>query len=229
MKPAHTSQRKFFNDQNMKVYAIPLIKDGKEYRLKTLLQFGDSTKLIGSAVLMNPGSSKRLREADDKSVQSIKTFFKDNHNIENADKWYEYSVDPTMQWVEKIFNGWYISPQGNKIELEGIILLFNCFYYKTQSAGKAINEFNQNENESVVFQEHNLIAGKPVYFGWGGDGKSVYKEIASDIFEKYLNNDAVDFYDLKFEKNKFSHPRGVQFNSKNMQEYLKLFFDWVHK
>jgi hypothetical protein len=45
---------------NMKVYAKYYSPDmhGFSYRKSTLLQFGDSWELIGSAVLINPGSSR---------------------------------------------------------------------------------------------------------------------------------------------------------------------------
>lgn len=39
----------------MKVYAEYFEEDGLLYRRNTLLQFGDSWDLIGSAVLANPG------------------------------------------------------------------------------------------------------------------------------------------------------------------------------
>lgn len=215
-------------ENKMKVFAIPLEKNGKEYRLKTLLQFGDSTELIGSAVLMNPGSSTKLQKADIAESEAIKTFFRNNHNIENIDDWYKYSIDSTMRYLEKLFNGWYILPKGNKTELNGIIQLFNCFYYKTPNRNDA-----QNEYENITFQkdEHQLIASKPVYFGWG----NFLDDVAVQIFNEYMKEDTIytQFYHQEFGKNKFYHPgfvnRGYNRYAHLMQDNLTKFFELVHK
>ncbi len=220
----------------MKVYAEFLLKDGIEYRKKTLLQFGDSTNLIGSAVLMNPGSSKNTGKNADAKL--IKSFFKENHNKELLDKeiaeWYDYTADSTMQQLGNIFNGRYLKKKEiieETRELNGIIQLFNCSYYKNQNLNEAKHHFSKDEN--VNFEEHDLIIGKPVYFGWGNEGKmpygSLYK-IAVNVFDVYMEKNSIykDIYKSAFGSNLFYHPgyvnRGYGRNAK-LQDFLKLFFD----
>lgn len=79
-----------------KVYAEFFTNNsGKEYRKKTLLHFGNSTNLIGSAVLTNPGSAKLIGEPNS---EFIKSFYDDNHHIKNTDTniWKTFSPDSTM-------------------------------------------------------------------------------------------------------------------------------------
>ena len=67
----------------MKVYTEYFnIEDGNAFRIKTLLQFGESTDLIGSAVLINPGSAEPIRNADHDLIQA---FYSKNHNMEIKD------------------------------------------------------------------------------------------------------------------------------------------------
>ena len=54
----------------MRVFAEFFIgDDGKEYRRKTLLHFGTSVELIGSAVLMNPGGAKVIGDPDNEFLK----------------------------------------------------------------------------------------------------------------------------------------------------------------
>lgn len=186
----------------MRVFAEYLIgDDGKEYRRKTLLQFGDSVKLIGSAVLMNPGSAKVIGVADN---EFIKKFYSDNHNISNIDitNWRAYKADSTMYQVEKIFDGWYLQ-KGNTIDLNGVIQLFNCFYYKNQNYNEALNNY---DNDTIFrFNEYQYLKDRPVYLGWGGAGKSELRPIATEIFSK-IDMKFSPIYNLDFNKNSFYHP-----------------------
>jgi len=224
----------------MKVYAEFLIKNGVEYRRKTLLQFGGSTKLIGSAVLMNPGSSKNTGKTANSEL--IKSFFKDNHNRELSNseisEWYDYTDDSTMRQLEYIFNGWYLHKKGiieQITELNGIIQLFNCSYYKNQHLSNAKHHFAKDED--VNFEEYNLITSKPVYFGWGNEGKmpygSLYK-MATTIFDEYMKSNSTNksIYKSTFENNLFYHPgyvnRGYGRNTK-LQEFLYSFFVLMNK
>ena len=197
----------------MKVYAEYFKEtDGKDYRKKTLLHFGNSTNLIGSAVLMNPGSAKPIAEPDS---EFIKSFYNENHFITKLDSnnWKTFSPDSTMEQLEKIFNGWYI---GEKKELNGVIQLFNCFYFKNQNFTEAIKNYSKeslyNFNESMFFLD------KPVYFGWGGAGKyGNLKPIATEIFSKY-DLKKTPIYDSNFDNNCFYHPGYV---NRSYSHYVK--------
>lgn len=176
-------------------------EDGKEYRCKTLLHFGSSVKLIGSAILMNPGSAKVIGGADN---EFLSQFFSDNHNISDIDSstWRTYQPDSTMYQVEKIFNGWYLQ-NDNTLELDGVIQLFNCFYYKNQHYNEALNNFDNST--FYKFNEYQYLKDRPVYLGWGGAGKSELRPIATEIFSK-IDKTITPIYNLDFNKNSFYHP-----------------------
>ena len=207
----------------MKVYAEYFNEsNGKEYRKKTLLHFGTSTNLIGSAVLMNPGSAKLIGEPNS---EIIKSFYAENHHIGNVntDNWRTFWPDSTMGQLEKIFNGWYIE---ERIELNGVIQLFNCFYYKDQNFVRARKSFDV---ESIYnFNEFQFLLDKPVYFGWGATGKyHELKPIATEIFSKYdLNRTPI--YDSNFENNCFYHPGYVNRSFRSNSRTKKLMIDFFN-
>ncbi|MBX3007681.1 MAG: hypothetical protein KF816_06590 [Melioribacteraceae bacterium] len=209
----------------MRVYAEYFTSDnGNEYRKKTLLHFGKSTNLIGSAVLINPGSAKPNGEPN---AEFINSFYYENHHIKSIDTniWKTFSPDSTMGQLEKIFNGWYL---GKFFELNGVIQLFNCFYLKNHNLGEAIK--NYNVELDINFNESQFFIDKPVYFGWGDEGKSGYlKPIAIEIFTKYDQN-ITPIYDSKFENNCFYHPRYVNFsyNRDRIQKLLLDFFNLIN-
>jgi hypothetical protein len=191
----------------MRVYAEYFIKNNKRYRRKTLLQFGDCIDLIGSAVLMNPGSANPDPDKRIEDISTIERFYKEMHNIEIKPKdiWFNFTTDSTMGFLANIFNGWYIN---NEKELKGIIQLFNCFYYMSPDPREAEEEFKQNPK--YIFNESNLFVNRPVYFGWGNSGKTggIYHSIAKNIFKKYkdMHPNLSKLYESDFESNNFYHP-----------------------
>mgnify|MGYP005994956925 CR=1 FL=1 len=205
----------------MKAYAeyFQLAKN-KNFRRKTLLHFGDSIELIGSAVLINPGSAKPIGNPD---TDLIKSFYLSNHNLNDIDclSWKLFKPDPTMIQLSKIFNGSYI---GEERELNGINQLFNCFYYIEQNLDKALMEYNPDSN--FLFNEEKFFINRPVYFGWGNKGKSdPLRRIAFGIFNNYDHN-ITPIYDSNFDNNCFYHPGYVNRSSKKSQitkELLKGF------
>ncbi|RTJ22496.1 hypothetical protein [Campylobacter jejuni] len=91
----------------------------------TLLCFGQSAELLGSAVLLNPGSSKCKEESlTCDELNKIREFYKDKKDVGDFDSWKKFSPDSTMREIEKIFNGQHID---KKTELNGIIQIFNLF------------------------------------------------------------------------------------------------------
>ena len=187
------------------------------YRRKTILQLGEGVDLIGSAVLINPGSATPIEGKVDTKV--IKAFFRKNHETQPVDisSWREFNIDPTMHQLSKIFTGEYL--QKGK-ELNGIIQLFNCFYYKTPNLEKALKNFDIdsdfNFNESAYFLD------KPVYFGWGNKGKKgELKSIAQKIFTEYdISNTPI--YDREFGKNSFYHPGYINRSYKRNEKTIKI-------
>ncbi|MHA7830194.1 MAG: hypothetical protein ACX93O_03780 [Flagellimonas sp.] len=185
----------------MKVYAEYFnIENGNDYRRKTLLQFGDNTDLIGSAVLINPGSAEPIGSAD---LNFIQAFYQKNHNLELEDLslWKSFNPDPTMGQLAKLFNGWYA---GKERTLSGVIQLFNCFYLKEQDLDLAMALYHKKD--VGVFNESSFFKDRPVYFGWGNTGKyGKIKDIALNIFNSY-NIQNTPIYHSAFEENCFYHP-----------------------
>jgi hypothetical protein len=207
----------------MRVFAEFFIgDDGKEYRRKTLLHFGTSVELIGSAVLMNPGSAKVIGDADN---EFLNRFYSDNHNIADIDtsNWRAYNADSTMNQVKKIFNGWYLQ-NDNAIELDGVIQLFNCFYYKNQNYNEALNNY---DNDTIYkFNEYQYLKDRPVYLGWGGAGKLELRPIATEIFSK-IDKTITPIYNLDFNKNSFYHPGFINRSYKKYSGTKSLLSDFI--
>ncbi len=205
----------------MKVYAEYFKEEnGKEYRKKTLLHFGDSTKLIGSAVLMNPGSAK---PNGNPNTDIIHNFYAQNHKINNInpEHWKAFAADSTMRQLEKIFSGSYL---GKPIELNGIIQLFNCFYYRDPNLDTALE--NHEKDSKYNFSENEFFLNKPVYFGWGNVGKNgKLKDIALEIFKKY-NLKHTPIYNSNFEDNYFYHPGYINRSFSKNKNTVKLLKDF---
>lgn len=214
-------------DNNLKVFA-EYQQDGKyRYRIKTLLQINGGTELLGSAVLINPGSAEPENDQFDKQI--IQQFYKSNHNIKirNLDQWHEFSVDPTMKQLVKLFNGSYTKHK--PIELKGIIQLFNCTYIMSPDLKLAEELYCEAENK-FEFNEQVYFKNKPVYFGWGKTGKYGFvMGVAQKIFDKN-KSDYKKIYDEEFDVNPFYHPRYVHIAHTKNEAVKKLangFFEWV--
>ncbi|MCL2042949.1 MAG: hypothetical protein FWG89_02285 [Treponema sp.] len=207
------------------VYAEWIQENGVSYRRKTLLQFGDSIELIGSAVLMNPGKASPNNENFDFNI--VKTFYEKIHNekIEEETLWRRFDTDDAMRQLAKIFNGGYINEINN---LNGIIQLFNCFYYRNQNAAEAREQFARNPQ--YLFNESSFFLDKPVYFGWGDEGKNgIYADIAREIYYQY-NLEYTPIYNPDFDMNEFYHPRRINFihnDDENVRSLLNDFYNLV--
>ena len=194
----------------------------------TLLQFGDGVNLIGSAVLKNPGSAKPLRPINENELNKVSTFFRNTHNknIPSVGYWHNFKKDSTMNQLERIFNGSLLDKE-KQVSLNGIIQLFNCFYYITENseeAEKIFPEYYKNKKE-FIFNESEYFLDKPVYFGWGDTGlNGVYKIVAKNIFDDYMKNGKhKDLYDSRFEENCFCHPYSLNYikNISRLNNFLE--------
>jgi hypothetical protein len=218
----------------MKVYA-QLITDENtniRFRKNTLLQFGDSNRLIGSAVLVNPGSAvPSSRGIVD--LPLIRTFYEQNHNIgikDDTSLWHEYTVDSTMRQLEKIFNGWYINVINEgvrkpKKELNGVIQLFNLFNVMNAKQKDALIDYNTTQSKHKKFNESHLFSDKPVYLGWGNLGKWDLEDISKEIF-KELNFKSNPQYDRTFDDNLFYHPGYINRSFSRNPNSKKLLLDF---
>lgn len=207
----------------MKVYARYFEENGLGFRRDTILQFGDSWDLIGSIVLINPGSAT----PQDTSIQAeVLAKLLSITQTNDSDSWKEFSPDPTMWQIEKLFSGKFI---GYNKPLSGVIQLFNLFNLRNANLYEALEMFKDNiSNTNMVSINEDIakIKEKPVYFGWGSSRKNELRNIAKEIFEilpeqPYLN--------ANFEDNFFYHPRYLQMGSKKNRKVIKILHDFYNQ
>jgi len=214
----------------MKVFAEYGVFEGDEYRRKTLLFFGDkgSTELIGSAVLANPGSAKSHKNAD---IQPVDDFYATNfpdeeiHEIEW--EWRKYDSDPTMRLLKKVFDGSY--KEGRRVELNGVIQLFNCFYIKDPHLKNAVTKFPVSKFKFT--DEDRFFLNKPVFFGWGTTDELI-QEKGEEIFNRYKTKQTGVYYNPDYSKNDFYHPISISCENKaneSLQKWLDTFYHWVNE
>lgn len=206
----------------MKVYARYFEENELGFRRDTILQFGDSWDLIGSVILINPGSAAPLNAPIQPEILTKLLLITQTND---PDSWKEFSIDPTMGQIEKLFSGRFI---GQNIPLSGIIQLFNLFNLRNANRFEALELLKTASNSNIVSIEEDItkIGKKPVYFGWGDIGKYKLKGIAEKVFEKvsqqpYLNN--------KFGENSFYHPRYLQMEYKKNGNVIKTLYHFYNQ
>lgn len=109
--------------------------EGNTYRDQTILQYGDSWKILGNVILLNPGSAKPLDGEAKNSLLAEK--FPCFHN---AGDYLETSIDPLMRYMFGLFSEKY--PNG------GVIRLYNLFNLKETDSGVALDKFRQYSDET---------------------------------------------------------------------------------
>jgi len=205
----------------MKVYAEYFEENGVIFRQNTILQFGESWELIGNIILANPGSAEPEDMIDDEQSELLKDFYKTYRKDDsfNPKNWYKFRPDPTMQRIEKIFNGGYIN---EKKELNGVIQLFNIFNIKNHNLEEAVTQIGIDSPLLFSIGIEKYFHHKPTYFGFSQEvlGNDILKSIAENIF----NNTAEDIkklYQKKFDDNAFYHPTYINraYNQKHFQWY----------
>lgn len=206
----------------MKVYARYFEENELGFRRDTILQFGNSWDLIGSIILINPGSATPLNTPIQPEILAKLLSITQTND---SDSWKEFSIDPTMGQIKKLFSGQFI---GQNKSLSGIIQLFNLFNLRNANLFEALELFKTTSNSNIVSIEEDItkIGRKPIYFGWGNAGKYQLKNIAGKIFEStpkqpYLND--------KFEDNSFYHPRYLQMAHKRDGNVLKTLHNFYNQ
>jgi hypothetical protein len=175
------------------------------FRWRTLLQFGDSWKVIGSVVMKNPGSAalKGNCPITQSNILSELSVFDNSDN-----DWYEFTEDNTMRCVAKLFAFKY--GYSSVDQLNGIIQVFNLFYLREANLAKAIS----NGYRNVVSGEDDykqLIA--PVYLGFSQSlaNNPEYKDRANRFFNKAIELGMNNIDKKSFTVNTFYHPQYLFF------------------
>ncbi|TFV94493.1 hypothetical protein E4S40_10755 [Algoriphagus kandeliae] len=200
----------------MKVYA-EFHKEGyNQYRRITLLQFGESWDLLGSAVLKNPGSAQPMDKVSIEDLKLINSFLPTSQV--NPENWYRFRADSTMGFLEKIFNGYYLGKEKN---LDGVIQLFNLTYLKEPNLDLAHEKANESKSHLLFPNVNELIMSfkkKPVYLGWFDTWKKINgaEPIAKGIFDA-LKNRSGNYLNADFKENRFYHPMYINMHFKNPQ------------
>lgn len=190
----------------MRVFAKYIEEDGIAYRKTTLLQFGDSWELIGSAVLKNPGSAVPLHTVDNELLKNIELFLPAHYTVQ--DNWYEFRADNTMYCIETVFNG---SLTGRSAKLNGVIQLFNLFYVKDANLLKARLRIENNRSEHLYMQPEELIPlfkDRPVFLGWFKEYRQldVLRENARKLFNFLCESNCM-YLNPEMDKNLFYQPQ----------------------
>jgi hypothetical protein len=206
----------------MKVFThYKTIEENNEgYRWRTLLQFGTSWDIIGSAVMMNPGSANYKysdkRWIDDTTTLNYLAQF--DYPCDCGEKWYEFKDDPTLRFVADLFAAYMKVPSKN--ELQGVIQIFNLFYLREPKLGDALYK---NKSLSILKQindsifEYDIKALKqPVYLGFGTlSHSSDFREKAYRYFKEVKEKHNAKYLSDIFEENPFYHPRALMLFMKN--------------
>ena len=178
-------------------------------RWRTILKFGNSWEVKGSVVMKNPGAAnfKRPDHAAINSPEELKQLSVFDDGELRAD-WYEFSSDPTMECIGRLFSEYYAA-KGEL--LEGVIQIFNLFYLREANLITALNKVSQlNLANMVDYDVQHLTF--PVYLGFAdlawhktygivARSKCYYNYTNQDAPNEYLYRDILSDYGFDTEKN----------------------------
>lgn len=186
----------------MKVYThFTEINEGESdgFRWRTLMQFGNSWNIIGSIVMLNPGSARPKADP----ITQGETLKKLSAFDASDDPWYEFTDDPTMRNAADLFAFKYGCDRN---ELQGVIQIFNLFYLRDADLDRAVSNGLRNK---VSGEEDYAQLVAPVYLGFGQLAQSPeFKDRAKKFFDRAvelgMNNIDPNYGSAE---NKFYHPR----------------------
>lgn len=214
----------------MNVFAEYILENGIKYRKRTLLQFGDSWNLIGSAVLKNPGSALPIEGLSENEKSRVQEFV--HSGKFNSDQWYRFQPDQTMRVLSRIFDGGLVGPPN---ELNGVIQLYNLIDLQDPDILQVQSKVSKISSSNLKTQGSEIIdsfQGKPVYLGWFDLWKIIpeTKELALEIFN-YVKMSPHCYFDTDFENSKFYHPLYVNRSYKRewVKPRLNLFIELLGK
>lgn len=168
--------------------------------------------------MKNPGAAnfKRPDHAAINSPEELKqlTVFDDG---ELRADWYEFSSDPTMECIGRLFSEYYAA-KGE--QLEGVIQIFNLFYLREANLISALNKVSQLDLANMVDYDVQHLSF-PVYLGFAdlgwhktyGVAARKFFNAAKELGALYLNDD--------FNKNAFIHPLYLMMYGKNKEKCIR--------
>jgi hypothetical protein len=184
----------------MKVYAHFAIENGIEFRWRTLLQFGDSWNTIGTVIMKNPGS------ADPLLIDIPNEILSKLNQIDNSYEWSEFSDDPTLRLIAKLFEEHY------RCQLNGVIQIYNLFNIKDQNLDSALNKLSDScSSKCFTFEDDIQQLHHPIYIGWGDLWKDIrLKSVAQKYFTSAVHICSDNWYlssKLDDKDNNYHHPQ----------------------
>jgi len=191
-------------------------------RWRTLLKYGDSWDIIGSIVMMNPGSSspKTMEIIEEDTLSHLSSF--ENGLIGHP--WYEFSEDNAMVNVGKLFA--LKQKVQSRHNLNGVIQIFNLFYLKDPNLDRAKQIYNTlnlpdllKYDLNCLLYHKNQIVNAPIYLGYGSLAfDKTFRDQAEAFFNCIKQNKGLTYCDYlsdDFEKNKFYYPSYIVGRGKN--------------
>lgn len=186
-------------------------------RWRTLLQYGESWEIIGSVVMMNPGSSRPLHKVTDQAIiDKLVTFDETNH-----EEWYEFTEDNAMRNVGELFA--LREQKKSRHELKGIIQIFNLFYIRDANLARAKETvwriaypswFSTDYDIRCMTEYNGKPIKAPIYLGFGALAKEPsYSDKARLFWEAAQKR--THYLNPLFEKNKFYYPTYIMVRGKN--------------
>lgn len=186
-------------------------------RWRTLLQYGESWEIIGSVVMMNPGSSRPLHKVTDQAIiDKLVTFDETSH-----EEWYEFTEDNAMRNVGELFA--LREQKKSRHELKGIIQIFNLFYIRDANLARAKETvwniaypswFSTDYDIRCMTEYNGKPIKAPIYLGFGALAKEPgYSDKARLFWEAAQKR--THYLNPLFEKNKFYYPTYIMVRGKN--------------
>ena len=200
----------------MKVYThYTKITEKEGFRWRTLLQFGHSWNIIGTAVMKNPGSAAVSCPVTDPEILQALHVFDENTSKET---WYEFTPDQTMYCIRDLFREY--QSMNAHADLDGIIQIFNLFYIREPKLEYALQKASQfGAKDLTDYDISHLVP--PIYLGFSDLGKhTTYGSIAQRFFEA-ARAQGMKCYHEEFQKNKFYHPLYLMRHARNRIYGLK--------
>lgn len=205
----------------MNVYTHFYNQGDVSFRWRTLLQFGDSWNIIGTAVMKNPGTAAPISIVSDSSILNNLERF-DN----SGDSWFEFSDDSTMKCVGDLFAYYY--EKENRHQLNGIIQIFNLFYVKDGNLFNALKKENNISSPFIFNSEEDILnydidhLVMPIYLGFSDLAfNKKFRKRAESFFSR-AQSLGMKYCCPEFEKNKFVHPQSLMLFRKNNEDSIRI-------